>query len=506
MQIEEIMRTIALLTLWTLVLFAGCSSGPRDIVVFYTSDIHGRFLPEPKAFEEDTLMIGGFAALSGYMNAIKKENRNTLYLDGGDLMTGNPICDIEYNGVDGGALVHLLEMIQCDAFALGNHEFDKGAEAAHAFVKAGNFPMLCANLVEQGGHDPVFTPCTIIERGGLKIGVIGLMLADFHKIVSKPGSEPFDVLDPAKTAQRYIDEIDPETDLIILLTHQGLDEDRKLAWQIRNADIIIGAHSHQRVPEPELINGIYVTQSGPYCKRLGVLQATVDHDTLTSLTGKLVPLVLEETEPAPKVAAFCDSIETVIDSIYGAEIAFTRVPLSREYSTSCNLGNLICDLLRTRYDADVAFANSGGIRKDLEPGPIRKLDIVEMLPFMNSVVLFEATGAELMRTARQQARVQGLDSGEILQMSGMKIKYRNDDGIITVDEVKIGGSLLMRDRIYTVVAHDYITNSQPDQYLKFVPVNAYSTGELFSSVIIEEIEKSSQPLSADARPRLERIR
>lgn len=500
------MRTFALITLWMAVLLVGCSSGPREIVIFYTSDIHGRFLPEPKVMGEDTIQLGGFAALSGYMNEIKKQNRNTLYLDAGDLMTGNPICDIKYIGVYGGALIHFLEMLHCEAFALGNHEFDKGAEEAHNFVDAGSFPMLCANLVEKGGSEPVFTPYTIIKRGGIRIGVIGLILADFDKIVSKPGAEPFEVLDPARTAQRYIDQIDPETDLIILLTHQGLDNDRRLAWSVRNADLIIGGHSHERVDTPELVNNIYVTQAGPYCKRLGVIRATVAEDTLSSLSGELVPLVLENTEPAPLVQAFSDSIQAVIDSMYGAEIATTRVPLIRQYDTSCNLGNLLCDLLRARYKTDVAFANSGGIRKDLEPGPIRKLDIVEMLPFMNSVVLFEASGEELMKTARQQARVQGEESGEILQMSGMEIKYRNDNGITTVDEVKIGGNLLVQDRIYTVAAHDYITNSQPDQYLKFIPQNAYSTGELFSSVIIEEIEKSPHPLSADARPRLERIR
>ncbi|MBU1919204.1 bifunctional metallophosphatase/5'-nucleotidase [bacterium] len=500
------MRTFALITIWTAFLLTGCSSGPHDITILYTSDIHGRFLAEPKVMDEDTVMIGGFAALSGYMNDIKKGNRNTLYLDAGDLMTGNPICDIEYNGVDGGALIHFMEMLQCEAFALGNHEFDKGSEAAFAFAQASCFPMLCANLVEQGGRSPVFTPYTIIKKNGLRIGVIGLILEDFHKIVSKSGAEAFDVLDPAKTAQRYIDQLDPETDLIILLTHQGLDNDRKLAWEIRNADIIIGGHSHERVDEPELINGIYVTQAGPYCKRMGVLRATVESDTISSLSGELIPLVLSETEPAAKVKAFSDSVQAVIDSMYGAVIATTRVPLTREYSTSGNLGNLICDLLRERYKTDVAFANSGGIRKDLQPGPIRKLDIVEMLPFTNSVVLFEASGEELMKTARQQARVQGEESGEILQMSGMTIKYRNDNGIITVDEVKIGGNLLVQDRLYTVVAHDYITSSQPDQYLKFLPENAYSTGELFSSVVIEEIENSSQPLSADARPRLERIR
>jgi hypothetical protein len=124
---------------------------------------------------------------------------------------------------------------------------------------------------------------------------------------------------------------------------------------------------------------------------------------------------------------------------------------------------------------------------------------------MNSVVVFEATGEELLRTARQQVRAQAVDEGEILQMSGMTIRYRVRKSVATVDDVTINGQLLEMDRLYTVAAHDYITESQPDRYLKFIPRNSYPTGQLFSDVIIEEIANSVSPLAADARPRLEKI-
>jgi 2',3'-cyclic-nucleotide 2'-phosphodiesterase (5'-nucleotidase family) len=494
-----------MIVIWFALLPTVCRAAPQELVIFHTNDIHSRFLPERASWREDSAMVGGFAALSGYLDSLRKDNVRSIYLDAGDVMTGNPICNINYDGIDGGALLKFYDLLDLDAFELGNHEFDKGTEFARLFSRAAHFPVLCSNLVEKGKPEPAFKPFVILERDGLKIGVIGLILEGFVDIVTKSSSESFDVLKAAETAQSYIDELDPRTDLIILLTHIGIEDDRKLAQQLHNVDLIIGGHSHTRLDEPGKVNGIVIAQAGSYCKNLGILRLTVAGDTLMNYSGKLIPLIVKDVRPNPVVAALSDSLDSVIKSIYGEVINSTPVPLKREYSQSCNLGNLLCDLMRARYRTDIAFANSGGIRMDLNPGSITKLDVVEMLPFQNGVVVFEATGAELMNTVRQQARAQGIESGEILQMSGLEVKYRSANSDIEIEEVRVGEEPLDESQIYSVVTHDYISNSHPEQYLKFEPRSVQQTGELFPDVIIEELSKCTNPIQADSRSRLEKL-
>jgi 5'-nucleotidase/UDP-sugar diphosphatase len=499
------MRKLGLIVIWLILSSAVGCAAQQELVVFHTNDIHSRFLPERASWREDSAMVGGFAALSGYLDSLRKEYDHSIYLDAGDVMTGNPICNINCEGIDGGALLKFYDLFGLDAFELGNHEFDKGAEFVRSFSNAAGFPVLCSNLVEKGKSVPAFKPYAILEENGVRIGVIGLILEEFADMVAKSGSEPFDVLPLAETAQSYIDQLDAETDLLILLTHIGIEEDRKLAGQLHNVDLIIGGHSHTRLDKPEEVNGIVIAQAGSYCRNLGVLRLTIASDSLISYSGELIPLVVKDVQPNPVAAALADSLDSVIESMYGTVINHTTVPLKREYSKSCNLGNLLCDLVRARYRTDIAFTNSGGIRKDLVPGPISKLDVVEILPFQNGVVVFEATGAELMNTVHHQARTQGINSEEILQMSGLEIKYQVVDSMIEITEARIGGQPLDENRIYTIATQDFITDSHPEQYLNFEPRNVQQTGELFPDVIIDELSKCADPIQTDERARLEKI-
>lgn len=499
------MRRLGVLFLVGLALLAGCRTSPRDVVIFHTNDIHGRFLPEPAAWRDDRALAGGFAALFHQLELQRALHPHSIYLDAGDLMTGNPLCNVVYNGVQGGALLELLKRSGVSAMALGNHEFDLGPDHIRDFVAAAPFPLVCANLRERAGGLPLAAPATVVRVAGIRVGIIGLIMDDLGASMARRNSEPFEVLDAATTAQEQIDKLDPATDLIVLLTHMGLDADSVLATRIRGADVIVGGHSHTRLLRPRRVNGVLIVQAGSYAKNLGVLKLTVAADSVSAYSGELVELLVPPELPPSPVSALVDSFENVIRREFGQIIGDLAEPWVRSYYSGSNVGNWICDRLRERYKADIALVNAGGIRTDLAPGPVSKLDIAELLPFSNSVVIFEARGAALRKLAIEQARAQGLHAHGALEMSGISIQYRKRGGEVEVAAVHVAGRPLQDAQAYRIVSIDYVATSQPDKYLAFQPQAIESAGELISDVITAEIQKTTGPLRADGTPRLREI-
>lgn len=488
--------------LWLVVISVVGCTGSRTLTIMHTNDIHGRFMPERAAWRADSAMVGGFAALSGALDSVRRVDKNAIYLDSGDLMTGNPICNLKVDEIEGGALLDMLRLCGCDAGCLGNHEFDLGANHVAAYSKTDKIDLLCGNVRFQGTGASICPPYKIIERSGLRIGVIGLLLTDLAGVVSKQAIESFDVIEIASVAQPLIDELDPQTDLLILLTHNGYENDKELAHAVQGCDIIVGGHSHTRLENPVVESGVLIVQAGSYLKQLGVLEVTVKQDRVTNHRGGLVELETSRFTPDPEVNAYVSKYADEINREYGTVIAEAATTLERRYQESSPLGNLICDLLRERYQTDFAITNSGGLRKDIAKGPVRKLDCVELMPFVNSVSLFEATGAELMIFAERQAAAQNSEKSEVLQMSGLQISYNRAHDQAIEFQVMVGGEPVKLDSTYRGVSIDYVLVSQAEKYLGFAPRKIEGTGVLFSDFIIEAFAAAPQPLIAPDEARL----
>lgn len=489
--------------LWVTLLFTvGCASTVRTLTILHTNDIHGHFAPERATWRTDSALVGGFAALSGALDSVRLRDATTLYLDAGDLMTGNPICNMEVDGVTGGALIEMLRMCSCDAATVGNHEFDLGSTHLREFVATEKVDWLCGNVSWSVDSLALCRPYKIVERKGLRIGIIGLILTDLAGVTSKQASEDFEVGNIIETAQKLIDEVDPMTDLIILLTHNGVENDKQIARSVTNLDIIVGGHSHTRLSEPITENGILIVQAGSYLKHLGVLKVDVKHDQVSQHSGQLVELELARFTPDRSVEMYCASFEAEINRDYGEVIATAEASLDRRYAETSPLGNFLSDLLREHFLADFAIINSGGLRMDISKGDVRKLDIVEMLPFVNSITLFEATGNELLELAKRQAQAQISGKNEILQMSGMVIRYTNENDEPHDIRIEINGLQINSEKTYRGVSIDYVLKSQADKYLGFAPRNIEETGILFSDLVIKAMAELPVPIVPNVEIRL----
>ncbi len=499
------MYRLALLFVFS-VLSASCRAEPRQLVIFHTNDIHGHFVPEPASWRKDNALVGGVAALEQQLTDSRAQFPHSLYLDAGDLMTGNPICNMEYRGVKGGALLDMLHRLNITAECLGNHEFDLGAQHLRELVAAAPYPILCANLRDQNGNRPLTAAVHQVTENGVRVGIIGLILDNLKDVVAKANIRDFVINDAAAAAQKYIDELDPATDLIVLLTHMGVDGDSLLATKIHGADVIIGGHSHTRLSEPKRVNNVVIVQAGSYCKNLGVLELTVDDDSVSAYNGHLVELEYQERTPRTALAAFADSLDVQIHARYGQVIGELAEDWKPGYYNGSNVGNWICDRLRASYHADIALVNAGGIRTSLQAGPITMLDVLGLLPFENAVTTFDATGAELLLVATEQARAQGLEKHGALEMSGLTVTYRKQGENVEVIEAKIDGAAIDPAKTYRVVTIDYVSVSQPDRYLGFVPKNQETTNLMLSDFVMNEIKTTKAAIRADAVPRLQKVR
>lgn len=497
------MRRFVLL-LFVLLCVLGCRSRPLEITIFHTNDIHGHFMAEAASWRKDGLKVGGLPALHAYLDSLRHAYPNSIYLDAGDLMTGNPVCGIEYNGVKGGALLEMLRLCGLGAMTLGNHEFDLGAENLRRFVRRSPFPILCANLHDMIRDSLIAMPGKTFRIGRVRVGVIGLLMNDLAGSVAKSAVEPFRVTDAVIAAQEQIDILDPKTDLIILLTHMGMEEDSLLATLVSNADVIVGGHSHTRITPPRLVNDVVIVQAGAYCRNLGMLELTVTGDSVREFRGQLIELAERSSHLDSPVADLADSLDAVIQETYGEVLGYLSTPWKPSYHETSSVGNWVTDRLRLRYQADVSFVNAGGIRAGIGAGPVTLLDVQQMLPFMNSIVTFDARGSDLKRTALEQARAQGLRRHGALEMSGMIVYFEmaGADDTVAVGEVTIGNQPIDPQRMYRVVTIDYVALGHEDRYLGFSPQNVTNTGDLINEVIADEIRNAPHMIRADEIVRL----
>ncbi len=492
--------------LWVLtgLLLIGCTAPRQTLTILHTNDIHGHFAAERATWRDDSALVGGFPALSGALDSVRAADEFTIYLDAGDLMTGNPICNMEVDGIEGGALLHMLNLCRVDAVAVGNHEFDLGGEHSRRFLATDQIDWLCGNVFLKDDSTMLCAAEKIIVRNKLRIGVIGLLLTDLAGVFSKKAIEPFIVQDIAEAAQPLINALDPKSDFIVLLTHNGFENDKLLARSVHGCDLIVGGHSHTRLSAPVMENGVIIAQAGSFLKQLGVMKFQVEKDRVTAYDGTLIELELARFTPDPAVKEYCAIYEEEIARVYGEEIAVAGADISRSYAATSGVGNLLCDLLREHYECDFAVVNSGGLRKDLAAGSIRRLDIVEMLPFTNSVTTFTASGDDLLVMAGKQAAAQHSGTSEILQMSGLEIQYSVVGDQIADILVTLAGRAIEPDRVYHGVSIDYVLRSQSEKYLGFAPSDMQDSGTLFSDFVIAALASSPQPILPNTEQRLKR--
>jgi 2',3'-cyclic-nucleotide 2'-phosphodiesterase (5'-nucleotidase family) len=450
------------------------------LTILHTNDIHASFMPHEAYWVKATPrpLVGGFAELKFIVDSIRAVKPATLLLDAGDVMTGNPITEHSYGGAQGGALFAMMDSIGYDVWCPGNHDFDVSQDNLRALIRIATFPAVCANLVDTLGLYPVGNvPYVILERGGLRLGILGLISQELYDLVNQNNLTGLRVLSPVETAQKFIDELKPKTDLVIALTHQGVEEDSQLATGVRGLSIIVGGHSHTRLRHPKVVEGVLIVQTGSNTENLGELDMTVEGGRVTQYDGTLIPLWNREKRPPSSVSVIADSMQREIDRDFDRVICTLRGNWMRSETQSA-IGTFLADAQREAAGAEIGFMNNGGIRRDVSAGPLTKKALFEILPFRNILTTFQLTGKQL-----RNIMVYNIVKKPGIQIAGMSGQYRKrPDGDVEFTSIEVGGKPLDEGRSYPCAASDFFVGEAKRYLGEEIRLPVYLKATVFEAV------------------------
>ena len=283
-----------------LAISASAAAADYTLTILHTNDFHSRIEPINKydsgCKPEDNAAgkcFGGSARLMTAIAQARQRSNNSVLFDGGDQFQGS----LFYTYYKGKVAAEMMNRMGYDAMTVGNHEFDDGPEVLRGFMDAVQFPVLMSNA-DVSGEEVLATKIlksTVIERGGEKLGLIGLTPEDTDEL-SSPGPNVH-FTDPVPAVQAEVDRLTAQgVNKIIVLSHSGYDVDKRVAAETRGVDVIVGGHSHTLLsntsdrakgPYPTMVNGVAIVQAYAYGKFLGELNVTFDDQ------GRLIEAVGE---------------------------------------------------------------------------------------------------------------------------------------------------------------------------------------------------------------------
>ncbi len=445
-------KYILLILLVALLTIVGCAQRERAVVsvtVLHWNDFHSQNLSRERIREGDTLHVGGINAVAGYINHYRDKYERTLVLNAGDEFQGTPISEV----TKGKSQVDLLNVVKPDAFTIGNHEFDYGVENLVDVFNEANFPVLLGNILSEENGKPLFPADTVLDVNGVKIGIIGVVTDHLMQVTTSKATEGVKLVPSEDIVRSSLEKLSPISDIQIALTHLGVWEDSILASKIGpELELIVGGHSHTALFEPKMVNGVTILQAGGKGGFLGIAELEIDtvSDELVAINSRLERVIVGTYPEDDQIVEIVSKQEEQLSSEFDKEIATLVTPWERNYNGESNVGNWITDVYREYTETDIAFVNSGGLRKNVDAGEMTVRDLFEVSPFNNELVKFEMTGEEIMEYADKIA------SKEIRQMqvSGLKIHAQGNK----VVDLKINGDTVVPSRIYTISTVDYVTD------------------------------------------------
>jgi 5'-nucleotidase len=350
-----------------LALSASAAMADFALTVLHTNDFHARFEPISKydsgcSAEENAegKCFGGSARLVTAIEAARQRagNTPTLLVDGGDQFQGT----LFYTYYKGKLAAEMMNKMGYDAMTVGNHEFDDGPEILREFIGNTNFPILMSNADVSGEPllSDVIQKSTIIEKGGEKIGLIGLTPQDTDELAS-PGPNVI-FTDPSDAVQGEVDKLtEMGVNKIVVLSHSGYVVDQRVAANTTGVDVIVGGHSNTLLsntvegaagPYPTVVNGVQIVQAYAYGKYLGELNVTFDDGgNVTATSGDLVLLDAGVTEDESTVARITEAAAP-LEEIRNRVVAEAAAPIGGDREAcramECSMGSLIADAMLER--------------------------------------------------------------------------------------------------------------------------------------------------------------
>ncbi len=377
--------------------------------------------------------------------------------------------------------------------ALGNHEFDYGVGNVVRLVRLAKFPVLAANV---SGLREV-KPYVLLgpPRVPCRIAVIGLVTPETPRITGPGATKGVRFSDPAAATRALMKEV--QADLYILVTHLGREADLKLAAEVPGIALIAGGHSH--TPVVERVGATLVLQTHSHGLSLARGDLTLDRDTwkVADSKGQLLPVDPRSAPADPAVTAVMDKYGRELDTRLKEVVGELKAPARRDDGTA---GGWMADVICRVGKAEIAFTNRGGVRCDLEKGPVMRADCYRLMPFENDVVSMDLTGTEIKELLDRHFRTS--ESPYRLDWSGLVVDVEGASGAYRVVAVEVLGKPLDPARTYRVATNSFLATGG-DGFDSFRRGRSLErTGVLIRDALAQDLKERS-PVTP---PRDERVR
>ncbi|ERT04062.1 5'-nucleotidase [Lyngbya aestuarii BL J] len=519
-------RTYIVLFLWTMLMSIALHNAvtrPQEfsLRVLHTNDHHAHL----EAVEGGETTLGGIAQRKTLIDSLRSEDKApTLVLDAGDIFQGT----LYFNKYLGEADLPFYNQLNYAAVAVGNHEFDKGQQVLADFIKQAKFPMVSANI-DVAPNSPLsglIKPWIVQEVKGQKIGILGLTTAE-TALLSSPG-EGVVFTPEVEAAQKAVTALQKQgVNKIIALTHLGFSNDKELARKVDGIDIIIGGHSHtplgnmpgatepypvvEKTPNGETVLLVTDWEWGKY---LGDLQVSFDpKGHLINWQGS--PHAVDGNIKADETfIAQLDEFKQPLDDLRQQVVGKTTVKLDGDRANirtqETNLGNLIADAILDKMRVDngqISIVNGGGIRASIPAGEVTVGQVLEVLPFGNTVTRLDLTGTQLKQALEHGVSQVEQGDGSFPHVSGIRLTWNPKapagSRIVSVQVRDQNGKEQPLDlnATYRVVTNDFMMGGGDGYKIFEAGENQVDTGFLLADVVIDYIRNQS-PLNLKAENRI----
>lgn len=473
----------------------------REVTILYTNDFHTALDPIPAYWLPGSPRLGGAAQLASLVESIRARDETVFLFDAGDMFTG--MLSFLTRGE---AVMEMMAAMRYDALGIGNHEFDYGAASFEPLMWRAPFPVLGANIFYKQGRHRYSRPHAILERNGVRLGVVGVIGHDARSVALPSGITELEFGDPREAVAASVAELRPRVDLIVVLAHQGktgpmqtdaearpevqrdFDADIALAGAVPGIDVLVGGHAHRGIEEPYVHpqTGTLIVQTYGCGTRLGYLKLRLAGGKLAYHEGRLIPVWSDQLEKDARVEARLAPYRALARAAVGEVVGTAELRLVRDYRRESSLGAFVADVMRERSAAEVAVTNAGGLRADLPQGDVTRGDVLDALPFVNSLVTLELSGAELREVLEQGL---SLERG-LIQVSGLRGVYDLERPLgRRLLEATVGGEPLRDGRRYRVATNSFLAQGG-DLYATFLRAKTLAdTQTLLSDLVIEHLRR-----------------
>ncbi len=445
-------------------------TGRRTITLLQINDTHGYLEPHPELFwagaHVEHRTAGGYARVLTILESVRQErNGAVIALDNGDTFHGT------FHAVQsrGEALIAPVNRLGLDAWTV-HWDFAYGPDRLRELAAALHHPLLASNCYVTATGELAYPAFTVIERSGVRVGIIGIAATILDKTMPPQFSEGLRFTLGNEELPGHIRTLREQerVDVVVVLSHLGFPQDVKLAVDVSGIDVLLSGHTHNRMEAPLVVNGATIIQSGCHGSFVGRLDIDLDDGRVGVIQHQLIPV--DDSIPAdPDMERLIETIVGPHRQMLSTVVGHTRTALNRNTFLESTMDNFLLQAVAEAADTRLAFSNGWRYGAPVAPGPITVNDLWNIVPPNPPVSTVELTGQEMWDMIEDNLE-HTLAADPYRQMGGyvkrclgltLYVKLENPAGS-RIQQCFVGGDALKREASYT--AAFVTTQGVPKKY------------------------------------------